>query len=150
MVRKDIEAQERGAAVKILKTTKLYFILGSDSDPESKTLIIISRHYLSFYTQLVSPSINPQLTLSLPLLCISDHYTLANIKLLNRVISLLGTGFYILLLIMVITMFHIFLVFKSCTCNVLASFDINFVSSLCILFSKFPSLIPIPLALLLF
>ena len=51
---------------------------------------------------------------------------------------------------MVITMFHIFLVFKSHSCNVLVSFDINFVSSLCILFLKFPSLISIPLALLLF
>ena len=51
---------------------------------------------------------------------------------------------------MVTTIFHIFLVFKSCSCNVLASFDINFVSSLCILFLKFPSLVSIPLALLLF
>ena len=38
------------------------------------------------------------------------------------VVSLLGTGFYILLLIMVFTLFHIFLVFKSCTCNVLVQF----------------------------
>ena len=51
---------------------------------------------------------------------------------------------------MVTTMFHIFLVFKSCTCNVLASFDINFVLSLCILFLKFPSLVPVLLVLLLF
>ena len=75
---------------------------------------------------------------------------LANIKLLNRVVSLLGTGFYILLLIMVTTIFHIFLVFKSCSCNVLASFDINFVSPLCILFLKFPSLVSVLLVLLLF
>ena len=34
-----------------LKTTKLYLVLGYNSDLESKTLIIISRHYLSIYTQ---------------------------------------------------------------------------------------------------
>ena len=108
--------------VKIQKITKLYFVLGSDSNPESKTLIIISRLYLSLYTWLASLSINPRPTSSSILLWISDHYTLANIKLLNMVVSLLGTGFYILLLIMVFTMFHIFLVFKSCTCNVLVQF----------------------------
>ena len=134
--------------VKILKTTRLYFVLGSDLDPELKTLNIISQHYLSSYTQLVPLSINTQPT-SLSL-WISDHYTLVNIKLLKRVVSLLGTGFYILLLILVITMFHIFLVFKSHSCNVLVSFDINFISSLRILFLKFPSFVSIPLALLLF
>ena len=132
------------------KTTKLYFVLSSNSDPESKTLIIVSWHYLSLYTWPVPLSINTRPTLSSLSLWISDHYTSANIKLLKRVVSLLGTGFYILLLIMVITMFHIFLVFKSHSCNVLASFDINFVSSLHILFSKFPSLISIPIVLLLF
>ena len=125
--------------VKILKTIKLYFVLGSNSDPKLKTLIIVSWHYLSLYTQPVPLSINTRPTLSSLSLWILDHYTSANIKLLKRVVSLLGTGFYILLLIMVTTMFHIFLVFKSHSCNVLASFDINFVSSLCILFSKFPS-----------
>ena len=137
-------------SVKILKITKLYFILSSNSNVESKTLITVFWHYLSSYTRPVPLSINTRPTLSSLSLWILDHYTLANVKLLKRVVSLLGTGFYILLLIMVITMFHIFLVFKSCSCNVLASFNINFVSPLCILFLKFPSLIPIPLALLLF
>ena len=82
-----------GKCVKILKTTKSYFILGSDSDPESKTLIIISRHYLSLYTWLVPLSINTWPTSSSLLLWILDHYTLPNIKLLNRAVSLLGTGF---------------------------------------------------------
>ena len=116
-----------GPYVKILKTTKLYFNLGSNSDLEMKTLNIISQHYLSSYTQPVPLSINTWLTSSSLSLWIS---------------------FY--LHIMVIAMFHIFLVFKSCPCNVLASFDINFVSSLHILFLKFPSLVFIPLALLLF
>ena len=93
-------------------------------------LYIISKHWGSF----LSHCINTQPTSSSLSSWVSDHYTSVNIKLLNRVVSLLGTGFYILLLIIVITMFHIFLVFKSCPCNVLASFDINFVSSLCILF----------------
>ena len=119
-----------------LHTTHL--IISSDSDPESRTLIIVSWHYLSLYTQLVPLSIDTWPTSSLLSSWISDHYTLANIKLLKRVVSLLGTGFYILLLIMVITMLHIFLVFKSCTCDVLVSFDINFVSSLCTSSWNFP------------
>ena len=75
------------------KTTKLYFILGSDLDPELKTLNIVSQHYLSSNTWLVPLSINTQSTLSSLSLWILDHYTLINIKLLKRVVSLLGTGF---------------------------------------------------------
>ena len=122
-----------------LKITKLYFVLSSDLGSRIED----TYHYISTLSILIhsaSLSINPQPTSSSLLLWILDHYTSANIKLLNTVVSLLGTGFYILLLIMVTTMFHIFLVFKSCTCNVLASFDINFVLSLHILFLKFPSL----------
>ena len=141
-----------GSTVKILKTTKLYFVLSSDLDPESKTLTIILYldTYLSSYTWPVPLSINTWPTLSSLSSWVSDHYTSVNIKLLKRVVSLVGTGFCILLLIMVITMFHIFLVFKSCPCNFLASCDINFVPSLHILFLKFSSFVSIYLALLLF
>ena len=99
------------------KTTNLYFILGSDLDLELKTLY----HYLStlsFLIWLTSLSINLQLTSSSLLLCILDHYTSANIKLLNTAVSLLGTVFILFYLLW----YLLFLVFKSCTCNVLVQF----------------------------
>ena len=48
--------------------------------------------------------------------------TWPNIILLNTDVSLEGTDFYILSLIMVFSMFHISLVFKSCTFYVLVQF----------------------------
>ena len=91
------------------KITKSYFVLSSHLDPEWETLhpyiltlsFLIDLADLVFYQSL-------WLTLSQLLLCILDHYTLASIKLLNMVVSLLGICFYILSLFMVFSMFHFF------------------------------------------
>ena len=133
--------------VKILKITKSYFILGSNSDLELKAL----HHYiltLSFlYTQLTS-----FFTISFILTTIVHIRSIyfGQYQITKYGCLTVEHRFYILLLVIVMTMFHIFLVFKSWTCNVLASFDINFVSPLGILFLKFPSLVSVLLSLLLF
>ena len=61
------------------KTTKLYFVLGSDSDPKSKALYL-SISTLSFLIYLTDLSLYQSLqpTSSSLLLCILDHYTVAS------------------------------------------------------------------------
>ena len=60
--------------------------------------------------------------------------TLANIIFLNMDVSLMSIGFYILLLIMISSMFHTSLVFKSCTYYVLVQFlyQLSFITLCCI------------------